>query len=85
MLRHIESGAWVSPDGTLSQDLHKALETDTLADALDFCQKHKLKDVEIVLRFGDPRYDSTIHVSDTLIIRKPSTEESSRTAHKKRS
>ena len=68
LMRHAKTGQWVSAKATLTDDLQAALETETLSQALEFCQKHKLHDVEIVLRFGDPRYDSTIYVSDTVLV-----------------
>ncbi len=71
LLRHIHSGEWVTPSGRLTQDLRAALETETLSEALEFCKAYHLKGVEVVLRFGDPRYDSTIQISDTLFLKRP--------------
>jgi hypothetical protein len=70
LLRHIQTGKWVSSNGTFSPDVRDAFETETLSDAIQFCSEHNLTGVEIVLRFGDPRFDSTIYVSDTLMIKR---------------
>jgi hypothetical protein len=57
LIQNEETGHYFREPGGWSEDeRHARLFTGSL-EAIDFCVKHKVENVLIVLKFGDPRYD----------------------------
>ena len=57
LIQSEETGLYFREPGQWSQDERRARLFAGSLEAIDFCLKHKVDNVVIVLKFGDPRYD----------------------------
>ena len=62
-LRHVATGQWLSQDGKLTDQFEQAEEIASVEEAVDLCQRYRLKGMEIVLHFG-PRSEVKIPIAD---------------------
>jgi hypothetical protein len=63
-LRHRKSRKWVSKRGTPIPHARGARHFGTLHDLVKFCADRKLQEMEVVLRFGQRKRESTFPLAD---------------------
>jgi hypothetical protein len=56
LIRNKRTGMFLE-DGHWTHDRHKARHYECISEAMKACDQHSLKDVELVLTFGDPKMD----------------------------
>ncbi|GEM_PF-1073656 len=56
-LQHQKSRQFLMKNWDWTPDIEKAMNFSTSLQAMDFCRLHKLGQTQVVLKFGDPRYD----------------------------
>ena len=57
VLQNRESLLYLTKDGEWTDDVSRATKFDHVADASSFAMSAKLALMDIVMTFGDPRYD----------------------------
>ena len=66
LLRHKQNGLWYKPGGDWTRDVREAASFPSAASTVALCKEKKLRDVQMVLAFGDHIYGIgiDIHVGD---------------------
>jgi hypothetical protein len=62
-LRSNETEMFFRSDGNQTKDINEAQAFDGFTDAVEFCQKFRLKDTELVFRTGRPEDDLCVSVN----------------------
>jgi hypothetical protein len=60
LIRHLNSGMFYSGDWQWTDRQEKACDFGTTFQALTFAKENHLRDVEVLLRFGEPEYDLAV-------------------------
>jgi hypothetical protein len=64
LLREIKTKRWVTASGSLSSDIHEAVELNDVGHALRLCREHNLRGLEIVLKFEREELDVALSMGD---------------------
>jgi hypothetical protein len=57
LLQHSETGLYLQTSGHWTPDYHEALDFKSSVTAREYCRRHKLFTVRIVLKFDSDKYD----------------------------
>ena len=57
LLQHVESGLYLKDVGMTTQDRMEAMDFLSSTQAIEFCVAHKIKGMQIVLRFDEQHMD----------------------------
>ena len=57
LLQHKESGHYLKEVGVTTDDRAEAMDFLSSTQAIDFCAAHKVKGMQIVLRFDEQHFD----------------------------
>lgn len=63
VLQNRESLLYLTKDGKWTDDVSRATKFDHVADASSFAMRAKLSLMDIVMTFGDPKYDVRLRAS----------------------
>jgi hypothetical protein len=63
VIRHKKSGRYLAPP-TWTDDLTQALVFDSITEAMEACRKYNLEDVELILHYGEERFDVALPICD---------------------
>ena len=66
LLQQTGTGFFVGENSALVLEEKEALDFGSSLVALDFCHKIGINDVEIVVKFSDPRFDYRLHIFQQL-------------------
>ncbi|MDB6068790.1 MAG: hypothetical protein JWR26_4998 [Pedosphaera sp.] len=62
LLRHSETGLYLQTPGQWTPSYHEALDFKSSVTAREYCRRHKLFTVQIVLKFDSDKYDIVLPV-----------------------
>jgi hypothetical protein len=64
VIQSTQTSEFLKPDKTWAPSASEAIYFPTSMRALDFCIRHKLKDIQLVLRFDDGTPDAILPVEE---------------------
>ena len=68
LLQHARNQLWFRHMNVWTENILEAFDFQHSQRALDFIQKHRLQDVQLVVKFGDPQSDVVVRLPHTETI-----------------